>query len=215
MENPVDRVFDTRNLENYKEELENDIICAYNDIKREIFEKEQELNEDDFNREQDILEQKFEEDQDILEQEFLDKQIDDDDNSDCFEREEFEREEFEREDYEDETDIDTILEEIANDINNDWENSLYKDIDVKEYVEIKDFYDELENYTICHYGETVIREDYWVAYCEEMCKEVGDIPQNLPWYISDNIDWDGVADELSADYSTIQYQGCDYYVRNS
>jgi len=210
MENPVDRVFDTRNLENYKEELENDIICAYNDIKREIFEKEQELNEDDFNREQDILEQKFEEDQDILEQEFLDKQIDDDDNSDCFEREE-----FEREDYEDETDIDTILEEIANDINNDWENSLYKDIDVKEYVEIKDFYDELENYTICHYGETVIREDYWVAYCEEMCKEVGDIPQNLPWYISDNIDWDGVADELSADYSTIQYQGCDYYVRNS
>lgn len=38
-------------------------------------------------------------------------------------------------------------------------------------------------------------------WARELCEDCGDIPDNLPVYIRDNIDWDGVADDLLNDYS--------------
>ena len=63
------------------------------------------------------------------------------------------------------------------------------------------------------YGETLIRESYFTEYCEELCKDIGDIPKDLPWYIADNIDWDGVADAIKADYTEVDFDGVTYYMR--
>ena len=34
-----------------------------------------------------------------------------------------------------------------------------------------------------------------------------------PWYINDHIDWEGVAEEIKADYSEVDYDGEAYFIR--
>jgi len=61
-------------------------------------------------------------------------------------------------------------------------------------------------------GVTLISEDYWVDYCQELCKDIGDIPDNIPGYLA--IDWDQTADNIKHDYSVIEINGIDYYYRD-
>lgn len=60
-------------------------------------------------------------------------------------------------------------------------------------------------------GATLIRENYWVEYVEELCKDIGDVPQEIPGYIA--IDWEKTAENIRADYSEVSYQGDTYYYR--
>lgn len=63
------------------------------------------------------------------------------------------------------------------------------------------------------YGITFIRDSEWVDYVQEMCEDIGDVPRDLPHYIV--IDWDATADNIQADYSTVEFDGSTYYYRNS
>lgn len=63
------------------------------------------------------------------------------------------------------------------------------------------------------YGCTLIDEDDFEEYCEDLVKDIGDLPKNLPSYIENNIDWSGVADDIRMDYSTVDYQGTTYLYR--
>lgn len=60
---------------------------------------------------------------------------------------------------------------------------------------------------------TVIYVNYFTEYAEEMVKDLGYIDQNLPDFIRDNINWEGVADALSVDYTEFHLDGHDYYLR--
>ncbi len=60
-------------------------------------------------------------------------------------------------------------------------------------------------------GETLIRESYFVEYVEEMLKDRGDLPKDIPWYIV--IDWEATAENIKADYITIDFDGVDYLIR--
>ena len=62
------------------------------------------------------------------------------------------------------------------------------------------------------HGETLIPEDEFVDYCEELCKDIGDVPREIPWYIE--IDWDKTAENIRQDYSEVEYQGTTYLYRN-
>lgn len=62
------------------------------------------------------------------------------------------------------------------------------------------------------YGTPLIRESHWVEYCEEMCRDIGDMPRDIPWYIE--IDWEATADNIACDYSTVDYDGITYYVKS-
>ena len=62
-------------------------------------------------------------------------------------------------------------------------------------------------------GEVLINENYFTESCEELCKDTGDMPENLPWYIENNIDWDGVADDIKMDYTEVDFDGEAYFIR--
>lgn len=84
------------------------------------------------------------------------------------------------------------------------------DEDESERLEILTaLFAELED-TAATYGATLIPEYDFTEYAEELAEELGLIPENASWPAT-YIDWEAAADALSQDYSTITFDGTDYY----
>ena len=112
-------------------------------------------------------------------------------------------------DADDRDEYDTALEELeqaVEDAEDDFGTS-----EKGELEELRDLADEVSEWK---YGAVLINENYWVDYCKELCEDIGDIPKNLPAYISNNINWNDVAEDLFADYGQYTYQGETYFARN-
>lgn len=56
---------------------------------------------------------------------------------------------------------------------------------------------------------TLIPESEWREYAQTTAEDLGDIPD----FLSNYIDWDKFADNLTSDYSTVKYEGTTYYYR--
>lgn len=69
--------------------------------------------------------------------------------------------------------------------------------------------------TISRDEEYMIAEDHFTDYCKELVSDLGYLPDDLPSFIESNINWDGVASDLKADYSTVTLDGEDYLHRDS
>ena len=81
----------------------------------------------------------------------------------------------------------------------------------KELAELEEAKSEISEWRD---GKALIKDSHWVDFCREFVTDIGDLPSNLPIYIADNIDWEGVADDLSNDYGTIDIMGNTFYYRN-
>jgi len=122
-----------------------------------------------------------------------------------------------------ESELADLTEEIMEELELESSGENYCDIpeDYEDFWDIKDELDILrilqdqgEMYSDWDYGATLIHEDYFVEYCEELCKDIGDIPSNLPWYINNHIDWEGVAEEIKMDYTELDFDGVTYFIRS-
>jgi len=60
-------------------------------------------------------------------------------------------------------------------------------------------------------GTQLIPEADFEDYCREFCKDIGDIPEDLPSYIV--IDWEATARNIRMDYSECEYLGRTYLYR--
>lgn len=61
------------------------------------------------------------------------------------------------------------------------------------------------------YPITLINDDYFVEYAEELVKDCGYIPHNLPSWIA--IDWEKTADAVKEDYSWVNVGAEQYWYR--
>lgn len=61
------------------------------------------------------------------------------------------------------------------------------------------------------HGVTLIPESKFTGYCQELLQDIGDLPKDLPGYLV--IDWDATADNIRADYSTVEWDGDTYLFR--
>ena len=59
--------------------------------------------------------------------------------------------------------------------------------------------------------EVLISEGEFVDYCMNMLEDIGYISKDLPVFIE--IDWKQTAENLKADYRSIEYQGETYWYR--
>ena len=137
----------------------------------------------------------------------------------------FEELESERADLE--TDIETAQDDLDNETNADETDALqtilndakaalksWDDDNGDELKSLKDLADQGESYASdWQYGATLIRESYFETYARELVEDIGDLPKELPPYIENNIDWEGVADELKADYTSVDFDGETYLIR--
>lgn len=62
------------------------------------------------------------------------------------------------------------------------------------------------------YPVTLIRDSYFKDYAMELADDLGAINSEATWP-NDCIDWDRAADELQMDYSSLDYNGIDYWYR--
>lgn len=61
------------------------------------------------------------------------------------------------------------------------------------------------------HGATLVRDSYFTEYAEELLKDCGDLPQNIPHYIE--IDWKATARNIRIDYTEVDFDGVSYWVR--
>ena len=87
----------------------------------------------------------------------------------------------------------------------------YFEDELKEVEEIDDIENELGSEF--EYGVTLVDVDDFTDYCEELVSDIGDLPKDLPSYIANNIDWEGVAEDMKYDYTEVTYQGNSYLGR--
>lgn len=156
MNNPIDDIFDSRDLTEYKEYLADELLSSWNDWQEEYLNNEYEAD-----------------------------------------------------------DIDEALAFIDKLADNGFE--FFQDsysTDIEEYKNINTFCAELSDYSSdFEYGEAIIREDYFTQYAEDFCKDCGLVPSDLSSLIEDNLDWDGIAEDLKQDYTSVEYDGDTYYIR--
>ena len=62
------------------------------------------------------------------------------------------------------------------------------------------------------HGETLIHEDYWEEYVQDLCEDLGYISKDFPYWIE--IDWEATAKNVAMDYSTIEIDGNTFYFRS-
>lgn len=83
-----------------------------------------------------------------------------------------------------------------------------------EYQELSELDREGESY--CSdwiHGETLIHEDYFEQYAEELASDIGAISHDAKWPLS-HIDWHAAAEELKIDYAEVDFGGQTFYIRN-
>lgn len=86
----------------------------------------------------------------------------------------------------------------------------FTDDEKTELAELENLESEISEW---RHGEAMIPESEWIDYAQQMAEDIGAIPDNAQWPCT-CIDWKQAADELATDYSTVTYQGTDYYVRS-
>lgn len=114
------------------------------------------------------------------------------------------------------------FEHYADDTN-EYEEILFDEEEIQEWlkdwegeIQAIDEINDLEN-DVCNgefdYGTTLIEEIDFTDYCEDLVSDIGDLPRDLPFYISSNINWDGVAEDLKVDYTEVEFRGTTYLFR--
>ena len=104
-------------------------------------------------------------------------------------------------------DFDELIEIVDNSEDKDvqkWRDD--KVYDFEHIDEINELEDEISEFS---FGETLIPKHDFTEYCEDMGYDLTQVPD----FIKNNIDWEGVASDLSIDYTNVTYQGVSYLVR--
>lgn len=109
--------------------------------------------------------------------------------------------------YEDMTssyeDIRLGMEEEIEEWENDWSE------EIEEIEEINDIEDQIGSEF--QYGCTLVAEQDFEDYAQELCKDYDYIAKDFPSWIE--IDWKATADNIAMDYITVEYKGTTYLGR--
>jgi len=78
--------------------------------------------------------------------------------------------------------------------------------DAIELIALEKLASQCEGYGDWQYGETLINDDYFETYAEELASDIGAIDRNAKWPLN-HIDWTAAAEELKADYMSVDFDG--------
>ena len=82
-----------------------------------------------------------------------------------------------------------------------------------EWREHKALIDEAEGYGDFRDGETLIRDDHFEDYAQELAEDLGLLKDTSSWPYT-CIDWEQAAEELKQDYSSFEFGSTTYWMRS-
>jgi hypothetical protein len=85
--------------------------------------------------------------------------------------------------------------------------------DAAELKALRDLRDEAEGSPDWQYGETLIRDSYFQEYAQELAEDIGAVNSDASWP-NRCIDWEQAARELQIDYTLVELDGVDYWIRS-
>jgi hypothetical protein len=88
------------------------------------------------------------------------------------------------------------------------------DVDVEEARELQKLRNTVSKYSDDSFedGITIVRDDHFVDYIQDLVEECGDIPRGLlPRYL--RIDWQATAEELRPDFTSVEFFGRTFWYR--
>lgn len=62
------------------------------------------------------------------------------------------------------------------------------------------------------HGETLIRDSYFEEYAQQLAEDIGAVDRDANWPLN-RIDWEAAADDLKVDYTTVDFDGVEYWIR--
>lgn len=84
---------------------------------------------------------------------------------------------------------------------------------VEEFLKLRDLDEAASSYSSdWQFGATLIADDYFATYAEEFASDIGAISREAQWPLQ-HIDWEAASEALKADYTAIQFDGRQYWVR--
>ena len=107
-------------------------------------------------------------------------------------------------------DFDELIEIVDNSEDEDVQE--WKEDNSDDFEHIEEIDELEEKISEFSFGETLIPEDDFTEYCEDMVDDCYNL-RDVPGLIKDNINWEGVVSDLSVDYTNVTYQGKSYLVR--
>ena len=63
------------------------------------------------------------------------------------------------------------------------------------------------------YGETLVRDSYFREYAMQLAEDIGVLEGADKWPLT-HIDWDAAVAELQMDYTQVEFDGVDYWLRS-
>jgi hypothetical protein len=111
------------------------------------------------------------------------------------------------------SDIETFLDDEASECITKEDREEFFEYMADEYNSIREI-DELESYISSRefdYGLTLIPEDDFEEYAEDLITDCGCISKDLPGWIE--IDWEATANNIKVDYREVEFRGETYLFR--
>lgn len=73
--------------------------------------------------------------------------------------------------------------------------------------------DEADSSSDWRHGETLINDDYFESYAQELAEDCGMVQSGAAWP-NDCIDWELAAERLKDDYTSVDFDGQTFWIRS-
>lgn len=83
----------------------------------------------------------------------------------------------------------------------------------REFKALKAVADEAEGSPDWEHGEALIRDSYFVEHAQQLADDIGAVSKDQSWP-NNFIDWEAAADALKQDYTSVDFDGVEYWVRS-
>lgn len=64
------------------------------------------------------------------------------------------------------------------------------------------------------HGEALIRDSYFTRYAQQLADDIGALDRHVLRWPLTCIDWEAAAKELQQDYTSVDYDGVEYWIRS-
>jgi hypothetical protein len=84
--------------------------------------------------------------------------------------------------------------------------------DADELAHLLSLRDEAQHSGDWQYGATLIHDNYFKTYAEQLADDIGAVNSEASWPLT-HIDWSAAAEDLKQDYFSVDFDGQTYWIR--